>query len=117
MEPEESNIKESIRTRGSVKKVVPKTTTFKSTLIEFLESNLEREFRLALGLSPDDEGEEETRHENDAEGYEVPHSRASLHCQHTEHQDQPSCRRIFIFILFHAYNSAQVLCNFTFNTQ
>lgn len=53
----------------------------------FLELNLEGEFRLALRLSPDDEDEQETHREDHAEGCEVPHRSASLHCQYTEHQD------------------------------
>lgn len=53
----------------------------------FLELNLEGEFSLALRLSPDDEDEQETHREDHAEGCEVPHSSASLHCQYTERQD------------------------------
>lgn len=59
----------------------------------FLELNLEREFCLALRLSPDDKGEEETHYKDDAEGYNVPQSSSSLHGQYTERQDQHSYRR------------------------
>lgn len=85
-------------------KNILKTTAFNpycATQIAFLESNLEGKFCLALRLSPDDKGEEETHHEDDTEGYDVPHSSASLHCQHTECEDQRSCRSTYVLILFH----------------
>lgn len=81
-----------------------------ATKIGFLESNLEGKFCLALRLSPDDKGEEETHHEDDTEGYDVPHSSAPLHCQHTECEDQRSCRSTYIY--YFTCNSAQVPCNF-----
>lgn len=56
------------------------------------DADLERKLCFALGLSPDDQSEEETHTEDDAEGDDVPHDRAPLDSQHTERQDQHSCR-------------------------
>lgn len=41
-------------------------------VLKGLKSNLEGEFSVVLGLSPDDEDHEKTHHEDDAEGYQVP---------------------------------------------
>lgn len=72
-----------------------------STQNEFQESNLEREFCFALRLSPDDEREDETHHEDEAESNNVPQSSAALNCQNAKGQDQRSCRRTSGFTLFH----------------
>lgn len=59
-------------------------------VLKGLKSNLEGEFSVVLGLSPDDEDHEKTHHEDDAEGYQVPRSKISITCQNTECQHQHS---------------------------
>ena len=71
---------------------------------ERLESYLEGKLRLALRLPPDNKGEKDTHHEDDAEGHDAPNGGASLHCQDTECQDQRSCRsNIMFYISFHVW--------------
>lgn len=48
--------------------------------LEGAVSHLEGQLGLALRLPPYDEDEQETRHEDDGESYDVPHSSAALHC-------------------------------------